>query len=220
MSGGHRLKASRKRRGLTQKELAAAVGCSQQTVVDIESQQQPASRFLSKIVRELGESLEWIESGLGSPAGATLDSTSLPHFDLEMAGLRAIDPRYIDAQVDSLYSPPLEASVQMYTVGVDRMTSQVMNKTVRADDVLFVDVLAVPSPGSLILVVMPGWERAELRQLGYSSGAYFLNADSDRFGPSTVEVKIYRSQEEYMAHVGDDLPALVCGRVVFIGREA
>lgn len=218
MSGGHRLKASRKRRGLTQKELAAAVGCSQQTVVDIESQKHPASRFLSKIVRELGESLEWIESGLGSPAGATLDSTSLPHFDLEIAGLRAIDPRYIDAQIDSLYSAPVDMSVQSYTVGVDRMTSQVMDKTVRADDVLYVDVLAVPVPGSLILVVMPGWERAELRQLGYSAGAHFLNADSDRFGPSTVACTIYRAQEEYMQHKGE-FPALVVGRVVFIGRE-
>ena len=63
MSAGERIRDARKRRGITQKELADLVGCSQQTIVDIEGQDRPRSRFLSTIVRELHESLEWIENG-------------------------------------------------------------------------------------------------------------------------------------------------------------
>lgn len=220
MSAGERIRTARKRRGWTQKELATNVGCSQQTIVDIESQDNPASRFLTKIVTVLGESLEWIEGGLGSPAGSVVDAGALPHLDLETVALRSLDPSQVDQVIDSIYATPVEMSRMSFTVGVDRMTAQVMNKSVREDDVLFVDPGAESFPGRLVLALMAGWERAELRVLESTVGGHFLAADSDRFGDPMTVCKVSRSREEYLAGNDDDFPsAFIVGTVVFVGHD-
>jgi len=220
MSAGKRICIARKRRGWTQKDLAALVGCAQQTIVDIEGQEAPQSRFLSRIISELGESIEWIERGLGSPAGSVVDANRLPHLDLETVALRSLDPAIDDQEIDSLYSSPVEMSRMAFTIGVDRMTAQVMRESVRVDDVLFVDPGAEPFPGHLVLALMPGWQRAELRILESSAGLHYLGADSDRFGGSLIPCEVLRVRDEYLASGEGDLgPALIIGTVVFVGRD-
>lgn len=220
MSTGDRIRDARKRRGITQKELADLVGCSQQTIVDIESQDQPRSRFISAIVRELGESLEWIETGLGSPAGSVVVSRNLPHFSLEIAGCRALDAALVNHEIDALYASPVEVSGMAFTVSVDRMTAVMMSDHVREDEVLFVDPGAPPYLGRLVLAVMPGWDRAEVRVLSSTGGRHFLEVDSETYAPRLVPCKVYRSPDEYRAHTDEDVPpALICGTVVFVGRE-
>jgi transcriptional regulator with XRE-family HTH domain len=226
MSGhaGERIRAARKRKGMTQKGLAEAVGCSQQTVVDIESQEAPRSRFLSAIVRTLGESLEWIESGTGGPSGGDYDAVHLPHYDLETAALRCLDPAAADCAIDTLYASPVQVSRLGFTVGVDTMTARLLPETARVDDVLFVDPLADPAPGRLVLAVMPGWDRAELRWLLSAGGTKALAVEVDDFGPRMVPCVPYRSRDDFLDHgnvTSDDAPspALLVGVVVFIGRE-
>jgi len=224
-SAGERIKLARKRKGWTQRDLAEAVGCSQQTVVDIESQEAPRSRFLAAIVRALDESLEWIESGVGGPSGSGDGNVALlPHYDLETAALRALDPDVVDWIIDSLYRAPVEMSRASFTVGVDRMTERLMPEAVRLDDVLFVDPLADPQPGRLVLAVMPGWDRAELRCLVSNGGRRFLETGSDEFGERLTAVTPYAAREDFLAHRdvtdGDaPAPALLVGVVVFIGRD-
>lgn len=220
MSVGERIRDARKRRGWTQKDLAERVGCSQQTIVDIEKQPTPQSRFLSRIVTELGESLEWIERGLGSPAGSVVDIAALPHLDLETVALRSLDPSQVDSSIDSLFSSPIEMSRMSFTVAVDRMTAQVMNESTKLDEILFVDPGVDPVPGRLVLCLMPGWERAELRMLESTGGRHYLGAESDRFGDPLQPCRAYRVREDYLAHDDDEQePALVIGTVVFIGRD-
>lgn len=221
MSAGERIRIARKRRHWTQKDLAAAVGCSQQTVVDIENQPEPSSRFLSRIISALGESLEWIERGIGSPAGSVTDAGRLPHMDLETIALRALDPSQINREIDSLYACPVDMSRVSFTVSVDRMTAQLMAESVRLDDVLFVDPAAEPLPGRLVLALMPGWSRAELRELGTSGGRHFLVAETDRFGPALIHCRAIRPLDDYLDADGSagDSPALIIGTVVFLGRD-
>lgn len=226
MSGhvGERIRAARKRKGMTQKDLSVVVGCSQQTIVDIESHEAPRSRFLTAIVRALDETIEWIEAGTGGPSGGDYDSVHLPHYDLETAALRCLDPAAADCAIDSLYAPPVPVSRMGFTVGVDAMTVRLMPDTVRSGDVLFVDPLADPAPGRLVLAVMPGWDRAELRYLVVAGGSKALVTDSEEFGPSLVPCVPYNSRDDFLAH-GDNaenptpLPALLVGVVVFVGRE-
>lgn len=219
MSAGERIRVARKRRGWTQIDLAREVGCSQQTIVDIESKNVASSRFMLKIIHALGESLEWIERGIGSPAGAATDAGRLPHLDLETVALRIQDPGQAVREVGSLYAGPVDMSLLSFTVGVDRMTAMVMVDSVRSDDVLFVDPLAEPLPGRLVLALMPGWHRAELRMLESSGGKHFLGAETDRFGPPLVECTLFRSVDLFRAAAADISPALVVGTVVFIGRD-
>lgn len=220
MSAGHRIRDARKRIGITQKELAKRIGCSQQTIVDIEGQEQPRSRFLSAVVRELGESLEWIETGLGAPTGSVVVSRNLPHFCLETVGRRALDSALVNHESEAFYASPVEVSGMAYTVAVDRMSAVMMDDHLREDEVLFVDPMAPPYLGRLVLVVMPGWDRAEVRLLSSTGGRHFLEVDSDLYPPRLNACQVYRVADEYMAHTDDDVPpALICGTVVFIGRE-
>lgn len=56
---GRKIRASRKQRGMTQWELARAIGCSQTTIGDIEAGYFPAaSRFMPAAVAALGLSTE------------------------------------------------------------------------------------------------------------------------------------------------------------------
>jgi len=223
-SAGERIRLARKRKGWTQKDLAMEVGCSQQTIVDIESQEHPKSRFMSVIVRVLGESLEWIETGIGGPSGNGGEAARLPHYDLETAALRALDPDQVDNAIDSMYASPVEMSRTSFTAGADKMTADVMSGHVREDDVLFVDPQAEPFPGRLVLVVMPGWDRAELRLLQSVGGRHFLQMDSTAFGDPLTPCIPYRGMADYLAH--DDTaandapdPALLVGTVVFLGHD-
>jgi transcriptional regulator with XRE-family HTH domain len=224
-SAGERIRLARKRKGWTQKDLAEAVGCSQQTIVDIEGAEEPRSRFLTAIVRSLGESLEWIEAGVGGPASGNGDlALLLPHYDFEVAALRALDPTAVDHVIDALYQAPVEMSSASFTVGVDRMTARLMPEAVQVDDVLFVDPLADPQPGRMVLAVMPGWDRAELRALVSSAGQRFLGIEAQDMGETLVPCTPYRTAPEFLDHRavtegGAPDPALIVGVVVFIGRE-
>ena len=221
MSTGNRIRDARKRRGITQKELADLVGCSQQTIVDIEGQLNPRSRFMSAVVRELGESLEWIETGLGTPVGSVVVSRNLPHFCLEKAGRRALDSSIVDHEIDALYASPVEVSGMAFTVSVDRMSAVMLGDHVSDGEVLFIDPKAAPYLGRMVLVVMPGCDRAEVRVLSSTGGHHFLEIDSEMYPPRLTACQVYRVVDEYLAHTDDGVPpALICGTVVFIGREA
>jgi transcriptional regulator with XRE-family HTH domain len=224
-SAGERLRIARRRKGWTQKELAERVNCSQQTIVDIEAQETPRSRFLTQIVVELGESLDWIESGVGGPCGSDdIASVHLPHLDLVNCALRALDPTLVDRVIDALFSTPIDMSRMSFTVSVDVNTVELMADHCRVDDVLWVDPCADLAPGRLVLAVMPGWDRAELMLYRSASGRRFLERDSADLGPKRMEVSPYRAVGEYMAH-GESTapeaasPALIIGVVVFIGQE-
>ena len=220
MSAGERIRSARKRKGWTQGELAAEVGCSQQTIVDIEGRAQPQSRFLSAIVRALGENLEYIETGIGSPASTVNESDSLPHFDLETVALRSLDSSYADDVIDSLYSAPTEVSSCAFTVVVDRMAAQTMSEVVSQGDVLFCDPMVPIEPGRYVLAIMPGWRRAELRELVSVAGSFYLAIVGDSWRDGAIPCTPYQIRDEYLSHSGGlQEPALICGTVVFIGRD-
>lgn len=56
---GRQIRAARKAKGMTQAQLAQAIGCSQTTIGDLEANYFPAnSRWLSAAVTHLGLSVE------------------------------------------------------------------------------------------------------------------------------------------------------------------
>jgi hypothetical protein len=171
-------------------------------------------------VRELHESLEWIENGRGSPVGSVVVSRNLPHFCLETAGRRVLDTSLVDHEIDALYASPVEVSGMAFTVAVDRMTAAMMGDHVREEEVLFVDPAAPPYLGRLVLVVMPGWDRAEVRVLSSTGGRHYLEVDSEMYPPRLLPCVVHRRVEDYHAHTNEDLPpALIVGTVVFVGRD-
>ncbi|MFV8817617.1 helix-turn-helix domain-containing protein [Haliea sp. E17] len=214
---GQRLQLARKKKGLTQKELASAIGCSQQTIVDIESQDDPKSRFLLSIINELGESMEWITSGLGSSAIGG-HSTALPHLDLESIAAWSASLTAERSAIDYLFWPPLQMSQEAFTVGVDRMMARAMCSHMKEGDVIFIDPEEESRPGDVVLATMPGWPRAEPRMLSVLGSDQFLEIDSSDFGSKLTSCVIYNDREKFLAHKAKNLPALIIGKATFIGR--
>jgi len=214
MSAGLRIRSSRKSQGLTQKDLAALAGCSQQTIVDIEGRPDPSSRYLPAIVSALGEEMSYIQNGIGSPAGGPSGDLlpCLTPFEVAVGVLDGLDAA---PQNDPRYSSPVPVSRLAFTMLVDT-TMCSMGFDVSVGDVVFADPAAAVVSGSLVVCVAPGWNRAELRVVSEIRGQTYLSLDNfqDRFGCT-----IYRAASDYLSSDREDA-LLVAGVVVFMGRSA
>lgn len=62
---GDRVREARKKRGMTQKQLAAASGLSQTTISDIERGRNASSADIVALARAVGVSAEWLADGRG-----------------------------------------------------------------------------------------------------------------------------------------------------------
>jgi len=65
MKRGDRLRLLRKLRGISQEDLAAAVGCSQGMITQLENKDNVNSGFLYEIAKFLNADMEWIKTGQG-----------------------------------------------------------------------------------------------------------------------------------------------------------
>lgn len=62
---GDRVREARKKRGMTQKQLASASGLSQTTISDIERGRNDSSADIVPLARALGVNAEWLADGRG-----------------------------------------------------------------------------------------------------------------------------------------------------------
>jgi transcriptional regulator with XRE-family HTH domain len=67
MSIGERIRAARKRAGMTQPELAKKVGMKQATLSQLETGESKTTRLIGSIAHHLGVNALWLETGRGEP---------------------------------------------------------------------------------------------------------------------------------------------------------
>lgn len=211
-----RLRALRKAAGLTQKELADKAGCSQQTLVDLEGGRAAWSRFMPAIAEALDTSVEYLQTGEGrnSPVSRQGAIPIVAWPDLGSAALSGSEP---DA-VDWVECAPVEHSGDTVVCIADDSVAFGMGGTIQAGEWLFID-RAESDSGGLMAVLLPGWQRPEIRELTLSGGSVYLRSPNAALGDE--EVAAYRSAQEYLqaAEIGglSPVPALVLGRVIFRG---
>lgn len=75
---GDRVREARKKRGMTQKQLAAASGLSQTTISDIERGRNASSADIVALARAVGVSAEWLADGRGPRTLLAQESTPAP----------------------------------------------------------------------------------------------------------------------------------------------
>lgn len=221
-SAGERIKMARKRRGFTQQELAAEVGCSQQTVVDIEKQERPRSGHLVDIIMALGETNEWLIGGVGGPVSVESDGDRLPHFDLQEVASRDLAFAGADRAIDYLFRPPVPMSRMAFTVDapIDDLSAWL---GADSGDVFFVDPVVEVDEDALVLVALPGDDGLLVgcRSVFWKDGGFLLaSGRSDHGLRSVISVAPYRDRSEFDSHSDPEvMPALIAGVVVFIGRS-
>lgn len=191
---GSRIKAARVRAKLTQVELAKIVGCSQQTIVDIEARSS-RSRFLPAIANALGESLEWFESGEGSEASAAL---LVPHYDLY--GLAAEHPVPLDRIFGAV--DPQQVS---FTVSVDAGTIARSKGYLAPGDVVF---CSPPNgtPAPWVIAWVRDWPKAELCRLAVSEGHVYLCSPNGDEVDFKIEVCLVKTRAEAAADQAEGRP--------------
>lgn len=211
---GARVRLVRRRQQMTQKQLAAAAGCSQQTIVDIETV-GTRSRYLPAIARALGESVDWLETGAGvSPTTAEL----LPHYDLWAL---ATAP---EAPVDRLFADPWARSPEergkVFTVSVDAAAASRSGGMLRELDAL----VCVAAKGSVRpgwwIAWAAGWGKAEIYRLVESEGVLYLSPPVSERVELSRPVRATLIREEAAEAAEGDIPTVwLCARVVGLVRE-
>lgn len=218
-SAGTRVKEARKARGMTQKALATSAGCSQQTIVDLERENVTWSRFMPAIADELGLSLHWIETGQGPRERTGRGQGAVPivqwDFFTHAAALGEDNARVIDWAEGCA----VDNSGSVVVVIVDDAVEFAMGEVVSAGDWLFIDRKS--QGDGLVVVMMPGWARAEIRELVTVGTSAFLR-QSNRAISGPERVQVVHSMADYVALVDAEFPpevppALVFGRALFRG---
>lgn len=216
---GARIRTLRRGRGITQKELAKIAGCSQQTILDLELGNVVWSRFLPAIAEALGVSLHWLETGSGPRDRPGANQGAVPVVQWEYFAQAALAGEPPPA-TDWLDGCPVRHTGSVVMVVADDATGFAMAERVAVGDWLFVDT-ARHNDG-LVVVIMAGWQRAELRELTSAGGCQYLQTANPRLPDDVLAVQVHTRREVYAQALQtprqERLPALVLGRVVFRGR--
>jgi transcriptional regulator with XRE-family HTH domain len=215
---GMRLRSERKRQRITQRAVAKAVGCAQQTVLDIENGHVEWSRFLPEIASHIGVSLAYLETGEGPTDRPETAGTPVPVVTWDYFDERVKQTLPLEA-TDWLDGCPVRHSGELVAVIADEASAFAMKGTVRQNDWLFVD-LGRADVG-LLVCMMAGWHRAELRELTSMGGKHYLQSSNPALPQQLLPVSAFTNRDEYMAALQvpgqDTLPCLVLGRVIFQG---
>jgi len=215
---GKRLRAERKRQRKTQKDVASAVECAQQTVLDLELGKVEWSRYLPAIADELGVSMHWLETGEGPPArpeaaGVPIGVVTWDFFTKVAAkDIQPVASEWLDGC-------PVKHSGDCVALVADEAAAFAMQGEVNQGDWLFVDRRRADN--GLVICMMAGWHAAEVRELTSMGGRFFLKSSNPALPQALLPVSIYSQRDEYRAALQvpgqDTLPCLVLGRVVFQG---
>jgi len=219
---GKRIKARRLKMPLTQKELAKTVGCAQQTVLDLEYGKVEYSRYLKDIADALHVSLHWLQTGEGRPDRPDIEAMPVGvvpwSYFTDLANGPVLDPPVMD-WIDGCPVP--HAGQTTVVVHADEAAAFALQGEIVQGEWLFVDTQRADE--GLVICIMAGWHRAELRRLTPIGGRWFLKSTNPALG-DLVAVSPFQNRNEYNAALQvpgqDALPCLVLGRVVFHGAPS
>ena len=128
------------------------------------------------IADELGVSMHWIESGEGPREQPNKSQGAVPIVQWDyfaQATVAGDEPEVLEW----IEGCPVDNSGEVVVVIVDDSTAFAMAGGLEAGDWLFVDRKA--KGDGLVVVTMPGWERAEVREL--------VTTGTDRFCASPIQ---------------------------------
>ena len=119
-----RMIAARVFRGLSQAELAAAVGCSQSTIGNIESGYRKSMRNVTAAARALNVSAEWLSEGRGSGPFELVASVATEAADT----VEAVPVADVSPQVEAVVVQINDAGHDLPTIRpeVDAWTAEVL----------------------------------------------------------------------------------------------
>lgn len=198
---GKRVKAARKHRKLAQHQLARAVGVSQGTVSEMETEFHSSS-YTAQIAEVCGVSAHWLATGEGE---------MLPSITTAQIRMTGIDPspppdvlplitwerastwdrsRYHDPEATEYLPCPAPHGEHAYClrVGGDSMHNPAGRPSYDDGDVIFVDPDIAPQAGNRVIVCRAGQPAASFKQLVVEDGRQLLKALNPEWHPRYLEI--------------------------------
>ena len=167
---------------------------------------------------DAGRVRRWLETGSGPRDRPGANQGAVPVVQWEYFAQAALLGEPPPA-TDWLDGCPVRHSGSVVMVVADDATGFAMAERVAVGDWLFVDT-ARHNDG-LVVVIMAGWQRAELRELTSAGGSQYLQTSNPRLPSDVLSVQVHTRREAYAQALQtprqERLPALVLGRVVFRG---
>lgn len=221
---GARLKTARTERGLSQSELARAVGSRQSSINDIEAGRINKSTYILPIARVLNVDPNWLETGVGSLRGVGVEilnqGAPLPLYHWDTLVEIALDDDFDKSVIDMLYRCPVKHSAKAFTTVLDRPRGEL-----KSGAVLFLDPVTKFTNGDYVLVVFPQGRMADLRLL-VSDGvkSYLKSLDPEMPADSALSEFRFSCLEGGELAVpqsnNSEVPqAILAGRVIFFGHR-
>lgn len=152
---GQRVREARTEKGMSQQELAKAVGVKYQTIQDLETGKSQGSKHIVAIAQALGKDPIALQTGKAGPAAAVptrprdnivdvggVEFAKLPVFDIRFAaGAGAIndDEKPIDTYLISINLLRSMTSAPLSEIGVFQVDGDSMEPTINNRDWIFVD---------------------------------------------------------------------------------
>ena len=216
---GKRLRGERKRQRKTQRSVADAVGCAQQTVLDLERGSVEYSRYLPAIAEHLGVSVAWLQSGEGPQDQPEGSGKPLPIVGWEFFTDLANKHTVVTA-TEWIDGCPVRHTGNACAIFIDEAAAFAMKGEVFAGEMLIVDMER--SDAGLVIGMMAGWTRAEIRELLEVGGRYYVQSSNPAIPQSLTPVSVYTDRDEYRAALQvpgqETLPFLCLGRGIFKGK--
>ena len=126
-----RVRAARKKAGLSQTQLAGKAGLSQTTISDIERGRNEGSRDVVALARALKVEADWLVNGGNTPKQAKPEKPPLPRLTPDQLMLAEIYPS-LPAEKKSEMLDRMVADPDRYRALLDALLTEVAYSTVRA----------------------------------------------------------------------------------------
>lgn len=207
---GKRVRFGRNLKGVSQDELARAVGCDQQTISALEVGDATFTIFIFEIAHFLNLSAEWLATGKERTALALIrghhqdtfiDSVNIPllarHCALiswEEAGLtiRKGDPELV-SKSKTLVSLQPHDSLNSYALimeGESMVTNDPHLISFAPGDVLVFNPELIPIPGDYVLARVAGERNALFRQYVRDLGRYYLQPNNKHYPLTRIDMTV------------------------------
>ena len=202
MDIGIRVKNLRKKRNLTQAELAELSGIAQQSLQKIESGKIKKPKSIEIMAKALDTTPEYLQFGVGEMDNATVVAPAnnyLPLISMVQAGDWAEIQETSTAEA-SLYPCPVKCSKDSFVV---RVEGQSMMKAFYPGDLLYVDPQSQAINGSFVIARLEDENQATFKQLIIDGNKKYLKALNPDWPNKFIEIN------------GN---CTIVGKVVFTGK--
>jgi SOS-response transcriptional repressor LexA len=194
---GRRVKDARRAAGLTQLQLAEAVGITQSTISELEKGESRATKHIARIAHACNVSVEYLEGLNDSPLPSGKTSVDgfkksalkimrfVPEISMVQAGEWTEAGNALDISDSKLWPCPVKCSDDTFAL---RVEGESMSPAFPPGTIIFVDPTVMPESGKKVIAFLEDENTATFKQYFAEDGGKYLKAMNPDWPSKYVEI--------------------------------